>query len=413
MADEIFRNMDEFLSADIIHSMKEQMTPSDAAVDSLLAKISAYDASPTSFENTLSFVPDDAPAPLAGSAPKQGRKTSLKPLWRYGSIAVAGVIVLLSAFSLIGDSESSDFKELVDNVLPNHIISDSDSGTAPAGDAAGDEHGDSSLSGSDDSAASADETGDEQQPSQDPSAGKDDNADGNGASTAPAPGDNLASESNNIDLNFSREILAEESVSHLAISGTDYVVDTTATAASTGSEIKAITLKISNSSAADRTVFNAQVKELDNVSSNLMVAVDVDGFKETLIYTNPSYKPSTLGEFVNDAGLDLNVGFSTSVYCKGDKLGYSSYHRFRSDNINELVDTYAFANSSAAPASYSAYKEADTHVTFKTASNPTGSTINFGVSDNGYLYVKMSSGKAFTFNIGTSNATAFISTVTE
>ena len=55
MADEIFRNMDDFVSSDIIYSMREQMTPSDAVVSSLLAKIAADETSPESFENMLPF----------------------------------------------------------------------------------------------------------------------------------------------------------------------------------------------------------------------------------------------------------------------------------------------------------------------------------------------------------------------
>lgn len=46
MADEIFRNMDDFVSSDIIYSMREQMTPSDAVVSSLLAKVAADETFP-------------------------------------------------------------------------------------------------------------------------------------------------------------------------------------------------------------------------------------------------------------------------------------------------------------------------------------------------------------------------------
>ena len=55
MVDEFFRDMDDFASSDIIYSMREQMTPSDEVVSSLLAKIAECDASPERFENSVPF----------------------------------------------------------------------------------------------------------------------------------------------------------------------------------------------------------------------------------------------------------------------------------------------------------------------------------------------------------------------
>lgn len=429
MADEIFRNIDEFTSSDIIYSMKEQMTPSDAVVSSLLAKIAACDASSENFDNTVPFAPTDVPDfSIAGfteeTVHEQKRRVNMKPIWKYGSIAVAGLFVLVSTFALMGDNDSSEFKDLVNNVFPDHVISDPVNGDDDDAAVVGsDESSDSEKSNSENIDGSdadendshnkdgentdSDKTKDEKDSSDNSS-----NQDDGNASTAPAPTDSNSGNGNNGGA-FDREILANDVVSHIAISGTNYVVDTTATSVTTGSKIKAITLKIPESSNTNSTVLNAQVKELDNVSSDLMVALDVEGLDEALVYMNASYQPSTLDQFISDAGLDLNTGYSSTVYCKGNTLGYASYHRLQVGDINEFVDTYAFANRAASVAKYSAYKNADTHITFKTSSNPTGSVINFGVSDNGYLYVKLSGGKAFTFNIGTDSAEAFINAVTE
>lgn len=416
MADEIFRNMDEFTSSDIICSMKEQMTPSDAVVSSLLAKIAACDTSSESFDNTLPFSPV---AQDTASVREQKRRTSLKPIWKYGSLAAAGLIVLVSTFALIGDSDSSDFKGLVDNILPDHVVSvpvqDGDDETVNSGDdedkasnteANASENSDEENLNSDslnesDASEKSEEAADSAQ-----------NRENGSSSTAPAPTDGTSGDSNGSADTFDREVLASSAASHIAISGTDYVVDTTATSVTTGSKIKAITLKLPQASTSDQTLVNAQIKELDGVSSDLMVALDVDGLDEALVYMNTAYRPSSLGQFIADAGLDVNIGYSSTVYCKGERLGYTSYHRLQVGDINEFVDTYAFANRAATTDKYSAYKNADVHVTFKTASNPTGSVINFGVSDNGYLYVKMSGSKAFTFNIGVSSAEAFIAAVT-
>ena len=144
----------------------------------------------------------------------------------------------------------------------------------------------------------------------------------------------------------------------------------------------------------------------------LDVAVDVDGFKQTLLYTNKEYAPDNLGQFIADAGLSSHTGFSKSAFCKGESLGYSSYRKVTVSNIKSLVSSYIFAEESALPASFSSYKSGTVHVTFTSNSNPTGSVINFGVSNNGYLYVKMASGKSFTFHIGESSASSFINSVT-
>jgi len=58
------------------------------------------------------------------------------------------------------------------------------------------------------------------------------------------------------------------------------------------------------------------------------------------------------------------------------------------------------------------YSSAKVHVLFRTSANPTQAVINFGVSDNGYLYVKLTSGNSFTFHIGEENAKSFISHIT-
>lgn len=214
------------------------------------------------------------------------------------------------------------------------------------------------------------------------------------------------------DIAFNREILAEGSVSNLTISGSNYVVEKATTTASTASEIKSISLEIPETSTTKHTKLNAKVRKVKNVSTDLLVAVDVDGFSQTLLYTSDDYVPETLGQFLSDAGLNTSASYAKAVFCKGAQIGYSSYHRFNVSNIQNLISSYAFANEGAALAKYASYESGNVHVTFKSTSNPTDSVINFGVSDNGYLYVKMASGKSFTFHIGTDNASAFINAVT-
>ena len=423
MADEIFRNMDDFVSSDIIYSMREQMTPSDVVVSSLLARIAADETSPESFENMLPFETASKVSQMPAKKRASGRNSILK----YGTAAVAGFLILVSTVTIFGNGNSQNVKNLIDNVLPDNVIT-----TPPQDDPAvtvpDDKDSDKTADGKDsdktttdknDSADGKKQTADSKD-SNNP--GKTDNkaqtpsgADRkNNGHTAPAPDDNTVSIGKNTtgDVSFNREILAEESVSHIAISGSNYVVDTSSTSTTTTSEIKSVSLTIPETSTTNEATVTAQVKKLQNVSTNFMVAVDVDGFKETLLYTNESYKPETLGQFISDSGLDSSVTYSKAVYCKGENIGYSSYHRFTVNDLRELVDNYAFADESAVLSGHSAYSNANVHVLFKSTSNPTGSAIDFGVSDNGYLYVKMSDGKAFTFHIGSDNAQTFISSIT-
>ena len=431
MVDEFFRDVDDFAASDIIYSMREQMTPSDEVVASLLAKIAQCDASPEGSDNT-----DDAAVFTPAEKPKF-KRFGRRSLVSMASVAAACVIMLTSAFAIIGTGNPSGVNKLIDKITPNNVV------TTPAEDSdktgsnvseenkdaenatnTGDNVKDSDVSASPAEEADSDNVTQEAADAQNktdvastnqnqnatvPSKGEDSNA------PAPDPDDNSANtvdKTGDGDATFSREILAEESVSHLTISGSNYVVDASAASPVTTSEIKSISLEIPETSTTNNTVVKAHVKKIKNVSANLMVALDVNGFKDTLLYTNESYSPNTLGEFISDAGLDEEVSFSKYVYCKGENIGYSSYHKFTVADISEYAENYLFMNESAPLSSHILYEVADTHVTFKSKSNPTCSSIDFGVSDNGYLYVKMAGGKTFTFYVGTDSTSSFISSVT-
>lgn len=217
------------------------------------------------------------------------------------------------------------------------------------------------------------------------------------------------------DISWKREILAESSVSNITVSGTNYVVDSVASSPSVASttEVKKISLEIPETSTTKHTTVDAKVKKVKNVSEDLMVAVDAEGFKETLLYTNKDYAPSSLGQFIADAGLSQeNISFAQAVYLKGEKIGYSSYQRKNIDGIKKIASEYILSNSDAPAASSGAYNSGTVHVLFKSSRNPTQGVIDFGVSDNGYLYVKMASGNSFTFHIGSESANSFIDIVT-
>ena len=443
MADDLFRNLDDFASSDMIYSMREQMTPSDEVVRSLLAKISACDASPEGLDNISNFDFGNLQELAQELAPetktrRSYRSLSRKSLMGLTSAAAACVIMLTSAFAVMGSASPASVGKFIDKITPKNVVttpiqdsekSDPDQPGDSTGDAdvAGDAKDTENTLASDEPAASDEATKEnasaenktdtssiDQNQSQDQNGATPSNG---GESSAPAPAPetssaNTVDKTGEGDATFSREILAEESVSHLTISGSNYVVDTSAATPVTTSEIKSISLEIPETSTTNSTVVKAHVKKIKNVSANLMVALDVNGFKDTLLYTNESYSPNTLGDFISDSGLDQEVSFSKYVYCKGDNIGYSSYHKFTVPDLSEYAENYLFMNESAPLSSHILYEVADTHVTFKSKSNPTCSSIDFGVSDNGYLYVKMAGGKTFTFYVGTDSTASFISSIT-
>jgi len=259
-----------------------------------------------------------------------------------------------------------------------------------------------------------------------------DNADGNGQSSivTPPPSGDEDPQSGTVEvddskvtpgapgesaISWQREILSESSVSNITISGTNYVVESVASSPSVASttEVQKISLEIPATSTTNHTTVEAKVKEVKNVSKDLMIAVDAEGFKETLLYTNVDYKPDTLGQYIADAGLSSkNASFAKAVTSQVKGVGKTDTKRINVADIDALVKQYILSNVDAPSAKHGQYSSAKVHVLFRTSANPTQAVINFGVSDNGYLYVKLTSGNSFTFHIGEENAKSFISHIT-
>ena len=411
------------------------------------------------------------------SADKAKKSTTKKSIWFYGTAAAASALVLLSTFAMFGgDADVQDqFDEIVNN--PGIVIdgvgvgentpdpvypvvtpddkddnNDEDIQTPPVDGRIGTDENDNSGNNDAESGDtsdnpvtpdnSGDKTPDNNSESKTPdnsSAPSDgDSSDKSGKNedpgkssvTAPPPvggdedpqGGSVEADNSKVtpgaagtsDISWKREILAESSVSNITVSGTNYVVESVASSPSVAStEVQKISLEIPATSTTNQTTVAAKVKKVKNVSENLMVAVDAEGFKETLLYTNMDYSPSSLGQFIEDSGLGRdNTSFAKAVYCKGEQIGYSSYQRKNIDGIKGLAEQCILCNYDAPLGSYSAYNSGNVHVLFKSSKNPTQAVIDFGVSDNGYLYVKMASGKAFTFHIGTEMANSFISQIT-
>ena len=461
------------MPADIIRSMKDQMVPSDDVVSDLLAKISALEASSpdTTADDSsiLSFdsarfdseIESAALAEISASrSSAKAKKHTTKSIWFYSTVAAASIILLVSSVALFNDSTNPG--DLATNLVPNIVTSDEDTNLPVTDDSnptqtdnsAGDKKDSKAesflqkLFGKDDKQESDSDKTDSDAVNK--NSDKENSGNSNSADTkkpavtdhtsdSNSSGDNKNDNVNTVappnpdnedgnyvvdddkvtpgasgidDISFNREILADNSVATIKVLGSNYVVEQSTTSAETTSAIKSISLDLSETSVTNAATVKATVKNVANVSPDLIVAVDVDGFKQTLLYTNKDYAPDNLGQFIADAGLSSHTGFSKSAFCKGESIGYSSYRKVTVSNIKSLVSSYIFAEESALPASFSSYKSGTVHVTFTSNYNPTGSTISFGVSNNGYLYIKMASGKSFTFHIGESSASSFINSVT-
>lgn len=468
MTDDIIRSMKDQMvpSDDVVSDLLAKIS----ALEASSPDTTADDSSILSFDSARfdSEIESAALAEISASrSSAKAKKHTTKSIWFYSTVAAASIILLVSSVALFNDSTNPG--DLATNLVPNIVTSDEDTNLPVTDDSnptqtdnsAGDKKDSKAesflqkLFGKDDKQESDSDKTDSDavnKNSDKENSGNSNSADtkkpavtdntgnnGNHTSDSNSSGDNKNDNVNTVappnpdnedgnyvvdddkvtpgasgidDISFNREILADNSVATIKVLGSNYVVEQSTTSAETTSAIKSISLDLSETSVTNAATVKATVKNVANVSPDLIVAVDVDGFKQTLLYTNKDYAPDNLGQFIADAGLSSHTGFSKSAFCKGESIGYSSYRKVTVSNIKSLVSSYIFAEESALPASFSSYKSGTVHVTFTSNSNPTGSVINFGVSNNGYLYIKMASGKSFTFHIGESSASSFINSVT-
>ena len=468
MTDDIIRSMKDQMvpSDDVVSDLLAKIS----ALEASSPDTTADDSSILSFDSARfdSEIESAALAEISASrSSAKAKKHTTKSIWFYSTVAAASIILLVSSVALFNDSTNPG--DLATNLVPNIVTSDEDTNLPVTDDSnptqtdnsAGDKKDSKAesflqkLFGKDDKQESDSDKTDSDavnKNSDKENSGNSNSTDtkkpavtdntgnnGNHTSDSNSSGDNKNDNVNTVappnpdnedgnyvvdddkvtpgasgidDISFNREILADNSVATIKVLGSNYVVEQSTTSAETTSAIKSISLDLSETSVTNAATVKATVKNVANVSPDLIVAVDVDGFKQTLLYTNKDYAPDNLGQFIADAGLSSHTGFSKSAFCKGESIGYSSYRKVTVSNIKSLVSSYIFAEESALPASFSSYKSGTVHVTFTSNSNPTGSAINFGVSNNGYLYVKMASGKSFTFHIGESSASSFINSVT-
>ncbi len=454
------------MTDDLFRSMKAQMQPTDDVVADLLAKIAAEASSPvTENENVIPF--------RESSRQKKHTQKKKKSILYYSTAVAACLVVFLSTVILLDSSGDPDDPNTIKNLL-NQVVG-SDSATDPnastddkeksQSDKQDDEPGfwEQIFHGKDEEKDPADgstdmtdgtnpsdsneNTADEnngkkgseqhgqpsqdenQQPSNEPKDDPDDpsntmqqpNGQKPGTTTQPTePGNQPSSAQDNkvtpaapgtSDIPWTNEIVNTSEVASINISGTNYVVDSTGTSSALGSTIETVTVDLPGTSSTKPAKVSAKVKTVKKVSAAAMVALDVEGFTQPLVYTNPNYSPSSLGALVSDLGLEGNTGFSNTVRCQVSHMGYSSNHTYKAD-VNSAAWNYLLNCSGAESAGYNSFNDGHIKVLFTSGSNPTGSQLKFGVSDNGYLYVSMTGGKRFTFHIGKSQAIGFIEAVT-
>ena len=452
MTDEIFR------------SMKAQMEPSDDVVADLLAKIVLESPSPVTENENWNVISFRQAAEEKSAQTKHFAKKTKKSIWYYGTAVAASVIVMISTFALLdlGDEDHSNAGNLLQNVIgPDSSVvnpADPDSTTehpANAEDPSGENSenpgspedgenpadtdptgndpadtdsntGDSadSNTGKKDPADKTDsQTGNEGSHSyDDPDSNSSSNGNGNGNSNGNGSEGNESTQptadngkvtpgaSGTADISWTNEIVNSSQVASISVSGSNYVVGSTVPKSDVSTTLETVTIDLPQTSTTNAATVKAKVCKVKNVSSDAVVALDVDGFKEPLVYANADYSPSTLGQFVSDLGLSVNISFSNTVRCQISHVGYSSNQSYKTD-VGGAAWTWLLCQSDAERASKSSFNNGNSKALFTSSSNPTGSQMKFGVSDNGYLWISML-GKDFTFHIGSSNAKGFLETVT-
>ena len=461
MTDEIFR--DGFCD-DIFRSMKMQMEPSDDVVGSLLAKIAAEaPSSVTETDNVIPFRPAErletvgsaVTAAEVESAPRKhfAKKKTNKSIWYYGTAVAASIIVMISTFALLGnEDDASGVKDLFDQAVGSdtQIVTEDNSGnetqapegtnevTAPVQDENNGsqeeennevQNTDSETDGqnSKGEAVSGDGKKEDstsvQKPEPDTASGT---QNGTGSDSKPSGGDKTTSSEgaqNTADngkvtpgsagtagIPWTNEIIGTSQVASISVSGGNYVVENTISSSEVGETLETVTIELPQTSTTNAAEVTAKVRAMRGVSSAAMVALEVEGFDQPLVYANADYAPSSLGQFVSDLNLEKKATFASTVRCQISKVGYSANHSYTMD-VHSAAWTYILNQNSAERAAYSNFTNGNTKVLFTSDSNPTGSAIQFGVSDNGYLYVNML-GMKHTFHIGTESAKGFIEYVT-
>ncbi len=396
---------------------------------------------------------------------RTGKKKTNKSIWYYGTAVAASIIVMISTFALLdtnGD-DASGVKDLFEQAVgPNTQIVGSDN-TGEEDQTPDD--GDVSLPSDKEDLTQQDTDGSGQNVND--GLNSDENSSGEGISEGPGNTSGNGSESGNADAShvnsgdntdsdvynekgnnsetddgknvpdtsgsevsstdsdgskvipgnsgtsdipWTNEIIGNSQVASISISGSNYVVENTVSRSDVGATLETVTITIPQTSTTNAAEVQAKVREVKNVSSEAMVALDVEGFNQPLVYANADYTPSTLGQFVSDLGLEKKISFSTTVRCQNSMVGYSSSSNYSTD-IHDAAWTYLLSQSNAGRASYNSFSNGNVKAMFTSESNSTGSRIQFGVSDNGYLYVQML-GTKHTFHIGSENAKGFIEYVT-
>lgn len=438
------------MTDDIFRSMKAQMEPSDQTVADLLAKIAAEAPSPVTDNDNV--IPFQQPAVMGTTPTKHFAKKTKKSMWFYGTAVAASVIVMISTFALLGPDDGADghvgelFQSVIgsgaDIVHPDQpgdetenpgnmtdpasdgeqISDDSEENQAsgqenPADSSKDPEHGkhSSGSSGMSEPSHGQDSESENAQDYDDP-----DSADGTGSSgsgennsSKPAQPDNgkiTPGASGTADISWTSEIVNSSQVASISVSGSNYVVSSTVSKSDVGSALDTVTIDLPQTSTTNAARVKAKVCKVKNVSADAVVALDVDGFTEPLVYANADYSPSTLGAFVSDLGLSGNISFSSTVRCQISHVGYSSNKSCKAD-VGSAAWNWILCQSDAERSSKSSFSSGNSKALFTSSSNPTGAQMKFGVSDNGYLWVSMLN-REFTFHIGSSNAKGFLESVT-
>ena len=437
-------------------SMKAQMEPSDDVVADLLTRIALESPSPVTEHENGNVISFRQAAEEKSARTKHFAKKTKKSIWYYGTAVAASVIVMISTFALLGlgDEDHGNAGDLLQNVIgPDSSVvnpANPDSDTehpADAEDPSGENSEDPGSPEDGENPADTDpaeensntgDTADSSTGTKNPADKTDKNTGSEGSQNHDDPDANSSNSSNSssstgsegnnsvqppadngkvtpgasgtADISWTNEIVNSSQVASISVSGSNYVVSSYASKSDVDTTLETVTIDLPQTSTTNAATVKAKVCKVKNVSSDAVVALDVDGFKEPLIYANADYSPSTLGQFVSDLGFSGNISFSGTVRCQISHMGYSSNKSYKAD-VSSAVWNWLLCQSNAERAAKSSFSSGNSKALFASGSNPTGSQMKFGVSDNGYLWISML-GRDFTFHIGSSNAKGFLETVT-
>lgn len=156
---------------------------------------------------------------------------------------------------------------------------------------------------------------------------------------------------------------------------------------------------------------NAELFSLKNISPSALLSVRYEEAADFVLYQNQDYKPDTLGDFIDDTGINIYAAFDSAEYSDfTDGYQLRTYQGFESEKIIDFLlessDAECYSYSDLPPEQIipeiNIICDMNSVIPLKSG---------FGVSEKGYLTTNLTGG-GIVFDIGKEKAVNIINYIT-